>query len=149
MEFRSSHLAICVTDLKRSIHFYEALGFACSAQFELLPGISAPINVLLELENVHLVAQFMQRSDGATLELLEFKSPSLTSKTARRSFGNVGFTHLSFYVDDMAAAMDMLEDHGGIALRHTATHFSSPGMKAVFCMDPDGVRIELMELTDK
>lgn len=147
MLFRTSHLAICVTDLNRSIHFYQALGFSHGESFELPAGDITPINTLLELERVHLIGQFMQRPDGATIELLEFKNPVGRAQPVRRPVNILGLTHLSYYVDDLELAIECIEASGGTAHRDTAAHFGKPGMKAIFCTDPDGTRIELMQRT--
>jgi lactoylglutathione lyase len=89
----------------------------------------------------------MRRPDGATIELLQFQSPGLILGSKPNPMNSPGFTHLSYYVDDLDAAMDWLEANGGKALRHVEAFFNTPGMRAAFCTDPDGVRIELMQLT--
>lgn len=154
MEFRPSHIGICVTHLSRSIAFYTALGFTKAEGFEQRGGSQIPpadgttsISTLLEIEGVHLFGQFMRRADGLAIELLEFKNPHPFGQYSRRSMNQLGFTHLSYYVTDLEAAMAVIEKAGGTAHRHTRNYFDTPGMNAVFCSDPDGVRIELMQLT--
>lgn len=71
MTFRLSHFGICVTDLHRSIDFYTALGFTKAEAFELPSGIDTPIDTLLEMRGTHLVGQFMRRTDGIRIELMQ------------------------------------------------------------------------------
>ena len=146
MEFRQSHIALCDTDLSRSMNFYSALGFQAAEVFELPAGANTPINTLLELKNVHLVAQFMRHPDRIALELIVFKSPKPAEEHAQRSTALVGFKHLSFYVDDLDSAARALEAAGGKVLWHTRTHFDRGDIDAIFCNDPDGTRIELMQV---
>lgn len=145
MVFRLSHFGICVTDLRRSIDFYTALGFTKAEGFELPCGIDTPIDTLLEMRGAHLVGQFMRRTDGTAIELLSFESPPAIGPN-RRAMNELGYTHMSFHVDDLEAAMAAVEAAGGTVHRHTRTYFDDAGMHAVFCSDPDGVRIELMQL---
>ena len=156
MEFRPSHIGICVTNLDRSIGFYAALGFTRAEHFEQRGGSHVQpadsittISTLLEIEGVHLFGQFMRRADGLAIELLEFKNPNSFGQNSRRSMNQLGFTHLSFYVTDLEAAMAVIEKAGGTAHWHTRNYFDTPDMNAVFCSDPDGVRIELMQLTSR
>jgi lactoylglutathione lyase len=60
----------------------------------------------------------------------------------------LGLTHLSLRVDDIDAVAGQIERLGGEVLPTTRTRMgdrSSP-LDFVYCTDPDGVRIELMDL---
>ena len=74
-------------------------------------------------------------------ELLYYRSPP-TFGEASASRGQVGITHLSFYVDDVDAAVARLLEYGGTLLPNTR---ANPGVDLVFLTDPDGVRVELMK----
>jgi lactoylglutathione lyase len=60
----------------------------------------------------------------------------------------LGLTHLSIRVDDVSAVAATLEALGGTVVSGTRTTFDLPGapLDFVYCTDPDGVRIELMQL---
>ena len=140
-QFRFSHLGICVSDMARSVAFYrDGLGFAVAEAFEVDAGVSR----VMELEGVALRSQFMRRADGITLELLHFAQPAPFGEQLRRAMNQLGFTHLGFYVDDLEAACERIRQAGGSVHAHTRDSFN--GLQLLFCTDPDGVRIELMQL---
>ena len=89
---------------------------------------------------VKLVSQFI-RSGGMGIELLFFASPT-PSGTPSATRGQIGITHLSFYVDDVDVAVAKLVECGGTLLENTR---SNPGVDLVFLADPDGTRVELMK----
>jgi catechol 2,3-dioxygenase-like lactoylglutathione lyase family enzyme len=139
---RVSHLGLCVADLERSLRFYgEGLGFREVGALDLS---GEPSATLLELPGVALRARFLER-DGARLELLHYPQPGCTGSALPRPMNALGFTHLSFRVADLDAAVARLERLGGRALAHTGVANERLGLRAVFLTDPDGARIELVE----
>jgi lactoylglutathione lyase len=90
----------------------------------------------------------MINRDGLTIELLAFASPPVIGSRQRRPMNQLGFTHLSLRVSDLEAMADAIEAAGGQVVRTTRTSLDVGGMDLdfVFCTDPDGVRIELMDL---
>jgi lactoylglutathione lyase len=60
----------------------------------------------------------------------------------------LGLTHLSFRVDDLAGVAARIEALGGQLVPSTRTSLDLGGtaLDFVYCTDPDGVRIELMDL---
>jgi predicted enzyme related to lactoylglutathione lyase len=54
-----------------------------------------------------------------------------------------GFTHMTLMVDDLEATAARIREFGGKV--HAETRIDSPFGPLLFCTDPDGVRIELME----
>jgi glyoxylase I family protein len=139
-----SHLGICVSDLERSLRFYcDALGFEVAESHDIGNEFAA----LMELDAVRLRSQFIRRGDIA-IELLGFAEPQPTGDGSRRSINALGLTHLSFRVHDLEATATAVETHGGRVVRqtHTAMDFGTTQLEFVYCTDPDGVRIELMDL---
>ncbi len=139
-----SHLGVCVSDLEASLRFYcDGLGFAEVADHEVGEEFAA----LMEIEGVRLRSRMVRR-DGVTLELLDFVEPGTTGDGARRPMNRLGLTHLSFRVDDVSAVAGRVEALGGTVVRGTRTTFDLGGsaLDFVYCTDPDGVRIELMDL---
>jgi predicted enzyme related to lactoylglutathione lyase len=55
----------------------------------------------------------------------------------------LGFTHMTLIVDDIEAAIARVVEFGGQV--HAETRIDSPYGPIVFCTDPDGVRVELMQ----
>jgi catechol 2,3-dioxygenase-like lactoylglutathione lyase family enzyme len=139
-----SHLGICVSDLERSLRFYcEALGFAPAESHT----VGDEFGRLMELEGVALRSQFIRR-DAVAIELLHFTSPDRTGDPVRRPMNQLGLTHLSVRVDDVDAVAATVESLGGHVVAGTRTTFDLTGttLDFVYCTDPDGVRIELMNI---
>ena len=141
-----SHLGICVSDLERSMRFYcEGLGFVAAESHT----VGQEFGPLMELDAVALHSQFVRR-DALSIELLSFSSPHPVGEGVRRPMNQLGLTHLSIRVDDVAAVAATLEALGGTVVTDTRTTFDLPGasLDFVYCTDPDGVRIELMPLPE-
>jgi len=141
VEFTPSHLGLCVTDLARTMRFYcEGLGFTAAERYELtdtmLPGLDRALEVA---SPVSLVSQMITLG-ALKIELLAYASPGVHgAPSASRS--QLGYTHLSFHVDDVDAAAAHLVASGGELLPETR---GSLGIPIVFLADPDGARVELM-----
>jgi lactoylglutathione lyase len=139
-----SHLGICVSDLETSLRFYcDGLGFVEVAAHEVGPEFEA----LMEVEGVRLRSRMIAR-DGVTLELLGFDAPGVTGDGSRRPMNQLGLTHLSLRVDDVEGTASAIEALGGAVVRSTRTTIplGETTLDFVYCTDPDGVRIELMDL---
>ena len=107
---RVSHLGLCVADLERSLRFYcEGLGFREASGLDLA---GEPSATLLELPGVALRARWLER-DGVRLELLHYPSPGASGDGRPRAMNALGFTHLSFRVAELDAAVARLEALGG------------------------------------
>lgn len=131
-----NHVGLCVTDLERSLRFYEALGLEHIVERDLKPPdeVTAP---LMGIEQpVGLTAVYL-RQDRFILELLHYARPE-NPDAADRPLNQPGLTHLSFSVDDLAATMDQVPALGGQVLEST-----NIGL-AVMIRDPDGQIIELL-----
>ena len=144
MTLSFSHLGICVSDLDRSLRFYcEGLGFEQVASHR----VGEEFGELMEVENVALESRMLTR-DGVTIELLWFASPGHIGERQRRPMNQLGLTHLSVRVDDVDGVASTIEGLGGTVVRGTRTIIDMPGARLdfLYCTDPDGVRIELMDL---
>ena len=131
-----NHVGLCVTDLDRARRFYEgALGFAVVRELEVPDG---PAGTLLRVAPpVGLTAVYLER-DGFVLELLHFDRPG-NEPRRDRDLTEPGLTHLSFTVDDLAAARALVAEMGGEVLDDTDI-----GGSAVMIRDPDGQLLELL-----
>ena len=144
MSVSFSHLGICVSDLDVSLRFYCAgLGFTEVAAHEVGEEFAA----LMEVDGLRLRSRMIAK-DGVTLELLGFDAPGVTGDGSRRPMNRRGLTHLSLRVGDVEATAAAVEAHGGAVHRATRTAVPLGGVTLdfVYCTDPDGVRIELMDL---
>jgi catechol 2,3-dioxygenase-like lactoylglutathione lyase family enzyme len=144
MSLSFSHLGICVTDLDRSLRFYcEGLGFELVASHR----VGAEFGQLMELDGVEVDSRMLTR-DGVTVELLGFANPAAIGDGGRRPMNQLGLTHLSLRVGDVDGVASTIERLGGSVMWGTRTTFDGGGTRLdfLYCTDPDGVRIELMDL---
>lgn len=133
------HVGMCVSDIERSTRFYtEALGFQLERSLEILP----PFHQLIELPTIKAQARFL-RLGGLMIELMDFEEPGFLGPAARRPMNQLGYTHITLVVDDLAAVSRRIEACGGavqsdLKLSHAMGEF-------VFANDPDGARLELWQ----
>lgn len=134
-----NHVGICVSDPDRSRRFYEGVfGYVLRDDMSVPDGV---VSKLLQVsEPVGLTAQFLVLGDHV-LELLHFEHHPGAS--VRRRFTEPGLTHLSFGVEDLDVAKDLVVAHGGAVLADTQV-----GGLAVLVRDPDGQLIELISAGD-
>jgi catechol 2,3-dioxygenase-like lactoylglutathione lyase family enzyme len=140
---RPSHVGLCVADLDAALRFYcDGLGFAAAERYDLdsdqVPGLDRSLEVP---GHVQVVSQFI-RHGGFAIELLHYADPAAhgepSSSRARR-----GYTHLALHVDDIDAAVARAVEAGGTVLPDTR---ASLGIELVFLTDPDGNRVELLQM---
>jgi lactoylglutathione lyase len=141
-----THVGICVADLDRSLRFYvEALGFS---RREPDGVVGTSIDPLVELDGVELEFRFLTR-DGMSVELLHFVSPDPVGPAGRRPMNQLGLTHFGLAITDLDAVVRSIVEYGGQVYPHTRVSYrvdeDSPRIDSVYCTDPDGVRLELME----
>ncbi len=138
-----THLGLCVSDLERSVRFYsEVFGFSEVGRLE--PDIESTSRIL-EIPDAKLQAVYLER-DGWRLELLYFPSPGHTGSDAPRPVNQLGLTHLSFRVRELAAFVGRVEAAGGRVLEDSRLDIpDGKGSSALFVVDPDGTRIELID----
>jgi catechol 2,3-dioxygenase-like lactoylglutathione lyase family enzyme len=133
-----NHVAVCVSDLARSRRFYEEL---CG--FEFVSEYVAPderTTKLLRLpEPVGLVAVYL-RMEHCILELLDYRGVGVVAPARPRVLNELGFTHMSFCVDDLDGFLARVPEYGGEVLADT--HIGL----AVFVRDPDGQLVEVLPM---
>ena len=141
-----SHIGISVSNIERAKTYYgKGLGFVGGACLALnnsnreLLGIPAGQDLIGK-------TQFMQLN-GFVIELIELESPPFNQRSEVKKFQDSGFTHLSLRVSGVDELASSLEDLGGTTLKESRTKMADQGLSGelVFCLDPDGNRIELMD----
>jgi catechol 2,3-dioxygenase-like lactoylglutathione lyase family enzyme len=138
---RPSHFGLCVSDLERSLRFYcDGLGFVPAEGYDLDEQMLDGLDRALEIAGPVKLRSQMITNGELKIELLHFAEPSPTGEpSARRN--QLGFTHLSMFVDDVDAVSARLAELGGVVLSGTRAQL---GYEVVFVADPDGARVELM-----
>lgn len=140
-DHRLTHVGLCVTDIARSAEFYcTALGFTNIGAMHVDDAASAR---LLDIDNLVLDLVYLQR-DGFRLELLAYPASGATSDGSPRRMNVLGFTHLSFRVDDADALTEAVIEHGGQLLADRTVVFAG-GNRGLMLTDPDGNLLEIIE----
>jgi lactoylglutathione lyase len=100
----------------------------------------------MDLPDVAVTSQFIRKGPTA-IELLAFHEPAPVGDRERRAVNQLGLTHLSFRVDDLAATEARIEELGGAVVESSRTKIDvgDHPLEFVYCTDPDGVRVELMD----
>ena len=94
-----------------------------------------------------MTSQFIRKGTVA-IELLAFSDPAPFGDKVRRAVNQLGLTHLSFRVADLEASVAKVVELGGTIVESSRTtiDFGGTPLAFVYCTDPDGVRVELMDL---
>jgi lactoylglutathione lyase len=130
-----NHVGLCVADRDRSRRFYEGLlGFQFWWGLELPDEGTAQLLRLDGPIGVH--ATYLVR-DGFVLELLDYSKRDVHAGS-ERVMDQVGLTHMSLSVSDLAAVLAMVEEFGGSVIDETVTE------QFAMIRDPDGQLIELL-----
>ena len=131
-----------VTDLERSREFYQLLGFSESApgsqagsgDFAAAHGFDGPIE--FEGLDISLGAD----TDGATLQLRQWKTPYDGAPPYPPPVNHLGIDRINFYVEDLTATIATMNALGFEPLGPIG---GSPGLSIVFYFDPDGIKVQL------
>ena len=122
------HTCYRITDVDRSVAFYNALGFE---EIGRIPIRDEAINVFMNLPG---------DGDKPRLELTyNFGVDSYDIGT--------GYGHIAITADDLDAALDNLKGQG-IEPEKPPYSVREGGSRLCFVRDPDGYRIELIEKSD-
>jgi predicted enzyme related to lactoylglutathione lyase len=136
--------AVCVDDLAISVPFYrDGLGFQPAGEPEVEQG--AWLETLTGLPGASRVRQIVRNGEGITLDLYAFQNPAPVGPRERRKNNQYGLTHLAFYVDSVEAWAGRVAGSGGKVFAHTRATFRDNGTTMMYCTDPDGTRVELMQ----
>lgn len=130
-----NHIGLCVADRERSRRFYEGLlGFQFWWDLELPDEGTA---ALLQLDGpIGVRATYLLR-DGLVLELLDYSKRQVDTGQ-ERVMDQVGLTHMSLSVSDLAGVLTQVESFGGSVVRGATTE------QFAMIRDPDGQLIELL-----
>jgi lactoylglutathione lyase len=141
---RPHHAGIQVADLERSVHFYrDILGFKVvfqwNPQAEYIRTVTGYANA-----DIHAAILQMPNSD-VFLEILEYREVNKTPIDTRTA--NPGTAHLAFFTDDCEGLYADLIAQGIKAVSPPVTPTIGPnkGGKAVYMIDPDGIRVEFIQ----
>ena len=137
-----SHIALRVTQLDRSLRFYrDGLGFREVSRIEVVGG---PTALLLDAPEAPLSAIFLER-DGTTLELQQISLPG--GRELEMPEVGLGWSHIGVRVEDVEKVAGALCALGGQVIEASRYQHPELGSDVVFVADPDGARVELIQLS--
>jgi catechol 2,3-dioxygenase-like lactoylglutathione lyase family enzyme len=141
---KAHHTGFTVASLERSLAFYrDVLGF--EVVFQWNP--KAPyIGELVGYPEVDLHSAILRiPGSDVFLELLEYRN--IPQKPVDMANGNVGNGHIAFFVDQLDPLYQRLVQAGvkSVSAPVTPTIGPNKGGRAVYLIDPDGFRVELIE----
>ena len=141
---RAHHTGFTVRSLERSIAFYrDTLGFELAFQWNP----QAPyIGELVGYPAVDLHGAILRLpGTDVCLELLEYRNVEQIPVDMHN--GNIGNGHIAFNVDNLLELYAELTATGVKSVSPPVTPTIGPnkGGKAVYLIDPDGFRVELIE----
>jgi catechol 2,3-dioxygenase-like lactoylglutathione lyase family enzyme len=130
-----NHVGLCVTDRERSRRFYEGLlGFQFWWELDPPDKMTAQLVGLSEPLGVH--ATYLVR-DGFVLELMDYSKRQVHAGS-ERVMDQIGLTHISFSVSDLAGVLGKVVEFGGAVVD------GSVSGAAAMIRDPDGQLLELL-----
>jgi lactoylglutathione lyase len=136
------HCGIQVADLERSVAFYEQLlGVQAELRWtkegETVENLTGYPGLL-----VHGAAMRVPQSD-VIFEILEYRN--VDSTPVDPATANPGTGHVCFYVDDLQALYDRLVPLGVEFISPPLVATSGPDRRVLYLVDPDGIRVELLQ----
>jgi lactoylglutathione lyase len=138
-----AHLGICVSDPERSMRFYcDLLGFEPISKLVVSDSNSS---TLVELDPLDLHSYFLER-EGVRIELLHYVAPGCEGEPTPRPMNRLGLTHIALRVKGLDELLGRLADEGFEIMESTRVANPELGACVVFALDPDGVRVELIDM---
>jgi catechol 2,3-dioxygenase-like lactoylglutathione lyase family enzyme len=138
------HTGIICRDIKKSLYFYKnLLGLKIVQEFwddtDYINKVSG-----LKKAKVHFVK--LKMNSGEILELLRY--PTHNTKLPKLPIHNTGILHIALQVKSIEATYVKLKKKG-VKFISRPTLSSEKFAKVCFCIDPNKVRVELVEILSK
>ena len=135
------HTGITVSDLDRSIAFYEQLGFATAERFD---EEGEEVERGVGVDGAKLRAAMLEGPGESRLELIQYLEPA--GSPERNPNNGIGAAHVCMEVEDVDAAVAELREKGIEFFSDPITH--EAGIRWVYAKDPDGITAELIQVLD-
>ena len=135
------HVGLCVADIERSLRFYrEVVGMELrerhsreSARFDELSG-----NHRTKTSTAYLT------HGSFTLQLIQYDRAGGTPLALQHN--KIGCAHLCFYVEDVRREFERVSSLPWVTVTSSVVVLND-SMTSFYTVDPDGVPVELLELT--
>ena len=139
------HVGITVADIERSTSFYEDLGFEVSGRWSRSePYLQRMIGYFPDV--VLEIVEMTIPGSPVRLEILEYRNVDTTVMDGAN--GDPGTAHFCLFVNNIDEMYAELTAKGVGSVSPVQTSDAGPiaGGKVVYMIDPDGIRVELVEL---
>jgi len=139
------HLGIVVENINKSLVFYrDLLGLKIKRDMKEK---GSYIDKVLGLRKVNVRTVKLAAKDGCLIELLNYHFP-VSKKAGKNRINDIGCSHVAFTVKNIEKEYLFLSNKGVIF--NSRPQESEDGLvKVVFCRDPDGTFVELVEILKK
>ena len=146
-----SHVAIGVSDMDKSLHFYRDL-LGLRVTLDTTENIGGFPALFHDPQKGKRRAVYMRWEDGPEATFLVLSAPVGPATGAPIKLDQVGIHHFSFWVKDLRAKVEKLQAAGvPILLKpiesDTVAYGEAPGGKVLTCLfqDPDGIILQFDE----
>jgi catechol 2,3-dioxygenase-like lactoylglutathione lyase family enzyme len=139
----TNHTSFTVSDLDRSLAFFrDCLGFEVTSK---APRDPRAIETITGVAGAGVEIAYV-RGPGHAIELIEYTAPEGRGAVRPRPC-DVGFAHVAYDVDDVAAAVEAATAYGVSPIGEIMEIDQGPnaGGKVVYTRDPDGITIEFIQ----
>jgi catechol 2,3-dioxygenase-like lactoylglutathione lyase family enzyme len=139
MEAPICQIALSISDLVKSRHWYQALGLDWAGGMGPLSG-EHPAK-MLDLPEVEVQIEWMRGQDSMSqLELIHFVRPRPLPMPEDRNLHYAGYGAVSLIVSDFEATLSGLNRE-----RREVQITGAQGSRSLWLKDPDGITVEIME----
>ena len=135
------HFGIVVSDLNKMRDFYTKLGFV-EESHDVESGTF--IEQVVDIESAKIEWYKMRSSDGCLVELLKYENDDLPFVNYVKKSSEMGISHFAITVDNIDDACDNIVKWGG-SLKNLPAISPNGKVKVVYCHDPEGGLIEMVE----
>ncbi len=140
------HIGISTPDIDRLIAFYrDLMGFELCYEMRI-DEPSPQVDAMIEMDGVTL-RMAMIRTGTSYIELFQFETPAGAPRGPDWKLSDHGLNHFCLMVEDVDAEYARLSA-AGMQFHAPPVHVAGRPTTACYGRDPDGNRVELIEITD-
>lgn len=136
------HVTIVVCDPAAAIAFFGLLGFALEVDAVISGEPFARYMGVAHIAAEHRTLVLTGAEPRFEIQLLTYRHPAPLEHPAIATLRAVGFNHICFMVDDLAAEVERLTARG-VRLRNQIIEYHD--RRLVFLDGPEGITVELAE----
>jgi catechol 2,3-dioxygenase-like lactoylglutathione lyase family enzyme len=136
------HVTIAVGDIAAAKRFFALLGFKEEVAVVIAGTKFADYMGIPGIEAEHVTLVLSDASPRLEVQLLKYRQPPVPADPSVGRLDKLGFNHICFAVDDLAAEVARLEA-AGVKRRNEIMEFHDRTL--VFLAGPEGVVVELSQ----